>query len=151
MAATDKKEQPDNQANGFEPLLDYWRDYIEQSSSQMDAMMAAFKGDPSDLRRMWLDSLSKNLDAYMRSPIFLESMRRNMETLTQLKSTGEDWARDFSRSTGIPRIPDISGLFERLQIGQDTILKRLDTIEKRLAEVESQVVQNGKKKKSKEN
>jgi hypothetical protein len=56
--------------------------------------------------------------------------------LTQLKGTAEDLARDFSRATGVPRISDISGLFERTRIGQEAMLARLTAIEERLANLE---------------
>jgi hypothetical protein len=76
-------------------------------------------------------------------------MKRNFETMAQLKSAQEGLARDVSRSTGIPRIDDISGLFERLQIAHEAILERLRTIEDRLQRLESKPDGEGKKAKPK--
>jgi hypothetical protein len=132
-----------NPTNGHEPaphaLLDFWSKAVEQSVEQTQALLEGFRSaaDPAALRRHWLDTLAKGLDTTMRSPAFLETMRRNLEMMTQLKCTSEDWARDVTRSTGIPRITDISGLFERLQIGQEAILARLAAIEQRLETLES--------------
>ena len=92
--------------------------------------------DPAALRQQYFDALAENLDQAMRTPAFLEGMRRNFEMLTQLKGTSEDVARDVARATGIPRVNDISGLFERLRIGQDAILARLAAIEERLTALE---------------
>jgi hypothetical protein len=123
---------------GGETPFDFWSKCFEHSAEQMKMLLdcATDTCDPVALRRRWLDDLSKNLDAYMRSPVFLEAMQRNFEAVTQFKSLGEDWARDTSRATGIPRITDISGLFERLQIGQELILSRLSAIEQRLEALE---------------
>jgi hypothetical protein len=120
-------------------LLDCWSQWIEQNQEQTKVLLDAFR-EASDLRavrRLWLESLSKSLDTYMRTPAFLEAMRRNFDVMTHLKSNFEDAARDAARATGIPRIADISGLFERLQIGQEAVLARLSAIEHRLEALES--------------
>jgi len=121
------------------PLLDFWSKFLEQNAEQTRALLSGFQEtcDPAALRRLWLDSLAKGLDYYMRTPAFLETVRRNYEMMTQLKGTTEDFARDVSRGTGIPRITDISGLFERLRIGQEAILTRLEAIEERLDSLET--------------
>jgi hypothetical protein len=138
----------DSAANGvgadFGPLVEFWTKWVEQSAEQTQALLGCFKetADPAALRRLWLDSLAQSLDVSMRTPAFLEAVRRNYEMVTQMKGTAEDLARDFSRSTGIPRISDISGLFERLRIGQEMILARLGAIEERLEALESKRKRN---------
>jgi hypothetical protein len=123
----------------FQPLLDFWNQYFEQSGEHLQTALDGLGNwtDPAAVRQRWQDALAKSLDQFMRTPAFLEMMRRQFETMIQLKSASEDWARDLSRSTGIPRISDISGLFERLQIGQEAILTRLNGIEKKLSALEA--------------
>jgi len=133
----------DTQADTYEavcqPLFDFWKSCAEQGSEQFQGLLSGARetADPQALRRRWLDALGQSLDNYLRTRAFLEAMHRNLEMTTQLKSTAEDWARDFSRSTGIPRLSDISGLFARLQIGQEAILARLGAIEHRLEALEN--------------
>jgi hypothetical protein len=124
---------------GLKPLLDFWSDWIGQSQEQTKALLEGFRevGDLAALRRLWLESLANSLDTYMRTPAFLEAMRQHFEVMTHLKSNAEDTAREVARATGLPRIADISGLFERLQIGQEAILARLAGIEHRLEVLES--------------
>jgi hypothetical protein len=121
------------------PLVEFWSKFIDQNTEQTQTLLNGFKEgcDPAALRRLWLDSLANSMDCYMRSPAFLESMRRNNEMMTHLKESADDVARDVARATGIPRINDISGLFERLQIGQEAILARLKAIEERLDSLEN--------------
>ncbi len=141
--STTNHTAPEFPPTDFSPLMEFWSGCFGQFTEQSQALLAGMKeaSDPAALRRLWLDSLAKSLDYYMRSPAFLDSVRRNYEMVTQLKGAAEDLARDVSRGTGIPRISDISGLFERLRIGQEAILTRLSAIEERLEALES----NGKR------
>jgi hypothetical protein len=134
------------QSNGatnpfFEPWMDFWSKTIEQSKEQTAVLLEAMQGVPDAevLRRRWLDSLAQNLDTFLRSPSFLEAMRRNFEGMTEMKSHGEEAAQGIARETGIPRLPDVSGLFERLRLAQEVILDHLSAIERRLEAIETHV------------
>jgi hypothetical protein len=128
--------------NGHEapapPLAEFWSKCLEQGGEQLQAVVNGLKEvmDPVALRRRWLEAVSQNLEQYMRTPAFLDGLRRNLEMTTQLKSVAEEWAAAFSRVTGIPRMADVSGLFERLRTGQEAILARLGAIERRLEALE---------------
>jgi hypothetical protein len=137
--SADNGTQTDNYEAVFQPVFDFWKSCFEQGAGQFQGWLSGAReaSDPQALRRRWLEALGQSLDRYMRTPAFLEAMRRNLEMTTQVKSTVEDWARDLSRSTGIPRLSDISGLFARLQIGQEAILARLGAIEQRLEALEN--------------
>jgi hypothetical protein len=129
-------------ANGHDAVLRPWIELWSRSMDQgADSARAFLEGgragfDPAALRRQWLDTLGRSLDAYMRTPAFLESMRRGFQAMTEVKGNTEDLAQEVARETGIPRMPDISGLFERLQIGQEAIHARLTAIEHRLEHLE---------------
>jgi hypothetical protein len=135
---TENSTQSNGHQSAQKPLLDFWSNWIEESQEQTKLLLDSVKGvgDLAGLRHLWLDSLAKSLEGYMRTPAFLEAMRRHFDVMTHLKSNAEDVARDFARATGIPRIDDISGLFERLQTGQKGILARLAAIEDRLEALE---------------
>ena len=134
------------QANGvtegfFEPWMELWAKSIEQSKEQSAALLEAMQGvpDPEALRRRWLDSLSQNLDTFLRSPPFLEAMRQNFEAMTEMKSHGEEAMQKIAREAGIPLLTDVSGLFERLWLAQEAVLDRLTAIEDRLEAIETHV------------
>jgi hypothetical protein len=135
--------QSSTQSNGHESvvsrLLSFWSDCIEQSEERTKVLLDSMNGpgDLASLRHRWLESLGKSLEAYMRTPAFLEGMRRQFDVVTHLQETGEGAARDLAHAAGIPRIDDISGLFERMQSGQKAILARLAAIEERLADLEN--------------
>src|SRR5947209_13036395 len=103
MAET--KTQSNGAESTMKPLLDFWSEWAEQNQEQTRTLLEGFKGatDVKALRQFWLNSLSDSLDGYMRTPAFLEGMRRNFEAMTRLKSAGEEVARDVARATGVPR------------------------------------------------
>jgi hypothetical protein len=79
------------------------------------------------------------MDAYMRSPAFLQLMRQNTDLLVKAKVQADDLAAEFARNANIPTASDISGLFERLHSVEEVILSRLTRIEERLSTIEKQV------------
>lgn len=120
------------------PLAELWSKCVERGGEQMQAVLNGMKEvmDPAALRRRCLEAVSQSLEQYMRTPAFLDGLRRHLEMTTQAKSLTEEWAAAFSRLTGIPRLADVSGLFERLKTGQEAILARLGAIERRLEALE---------------
>ena len=135
---TEKTTAPDGLDSLCNPFVAFWRDAFQKSTELTQAAFQSMTqvGEWDKLRRQWPQALSTTLDNYMRSPAFLDNMRRNMEMFTQWQSHMDDWARDLSRLTGMPRINDIAGLFDRLRQNQEAILAQLSAIEKRLQAME---------------
>jgi hypothetical protein len=125
----------------MQPFVDLWSDCFKQAN---DATRIFLDGidDSTDLKawqRRWLDSVSKSLDAYMRSPAFLQAMKHNMDVVTQTKLRLDDVATEVARNSNIPMASDISGLFERLHSVEEIILHKLDHVEARLKSIESKI------------
>lgn len=130
---------PDVMQPMWQPWLDFWGQMNEQRSDWVEMMLAGAPPniDLPALRKRWLETLGKSLDAYLRSPPFLEGMKRNLDATTALKTTSELASREVTRQIGLPHVEDISGLYERLQTGQELLLARLSQIEQRLTSIES--------------
>ena len=123
------------------PFAGLWAGYLEQADAQSKAMLDCFQsfGDPQQMQRRWLDSLSQSLDSYMRSPAFLEGLQRNLRAMTDLKAFQDQVVQDIAHQVGIPLASDIFGLFERLYSVERTILSRLKAIEDRLGTIETKL------------
>jgi len=123
------------------PFAGLWTGYLEQADAQSKAMLECFQsfGDPQQMQRRWLDSLTKSLDSYMRSPAFLEGLQRNLRAITDLKAFQDQVVQDIAHQVGIPLASDIFGLFERLYSIERTILSRLKAIEERLGTIEARL------------
>ena len=128
------------------PWLDFWNRYIEQSREQTKALVESMGGsaDLEGLRKRWLESLSQSMDTFLRSPNFMEAMRHNFEMFTEFKTNADEMVGEFSREMGVPRLADVSGLFERLRLAQDSVLDRLARIEKRLDTIETALKKCGR-------
>lgn len=128
-----------------QPFVDYWSDYMKQTN---EVTRELFDGldDGSEMKtwqRRWMETVSKSMDAYMRTPAFLELMKQNTNAAVKIKRQSEDWASEVARNANIPTAGDISGLFERLHSVEDAILNRLARIEERLEGLEAKQVRAG--------
>jgi hypothetical protein len=123
------------------PFAGLWTGYLEQADAQGKAMLECLQslGDPQQIQRRWLDSLTKSLDSYMRSPAFLEGLQRNLRAMTDMKAVQDQVVQDIAHQVGIPLASDIFGLFERLYSVERSILSRLKAIEERLGTIEAKL------------
>jgi hypothetical protein len=94
---TQNGTQTNGQETVLNPLLNFWSEWIERSQEQTKVLLDSMQGadDLTGLRHLWLESVGKSLEAYMRTPAFLEAMRRHFDVMTHLKGTTEDAARDL--------------------------------------------------------
>lgn len=124
-----------------QPFVDFWANYFSKANDATRDLLDGIHG-ASDLKpwqRSWMGAVSKSMDAYMRSPSFLQAMKQNTDLLIKTKQQTNDLAAEFARNAGIPTAADISGLFERLHSAEETILGRLNGIENRLVQIEQHV------------
>jgi hypothetical protein len=123
------------------PFVDFWTDYAKQANDATRELLDGLD-DSTDIKgwqRRWFDAVAKSMDAYMRSPAFLQAMKHNADTVIKVKRQADDLATEIARNANIPTAGDISGLFERLHSVEEVILGRLGCIEDRLQAIENQI------------
>ncbi len=122
-------------------LFSFWTQWMEQSARGTQAMLEAMQsaGDLQHLQRNWLDPIARSIEEFMRTPVFLEAMKRNLKAATDLKRLQDQVVGDTARQLGRPLAADITGLFDRLQSTEQTIITRLQAIEDRLKSVEDKL------------
>ena len=120
------------------PFVEFWSSYITQANDATRRLLEGLNGnaDAKTWQRHWFEAVSRSLDAYMRSPAFLQTMRENTDLLVKAKRQADDLAAEIARNANIPTATDISGLFERLHSVEEVILARLGQIEERLSAIE---------------
>ncbi|HEX8202088.1 MAG TPA: hypothetical protein VF590_16555 [Isosphaeraceae bacterium] len=142
---TDSKTKPAaGVAGAADPtaaLASFWTQWLEQSTRGTQAMMEAMNSvsDPQQAQRQWLDAVSRGIEDFMRTPVFLEAMKRNMKALTDMKTMQDQVLQGAARQLGMPLADDIAGLFERLKSTEQTIINRLKAIEDRLKAIEAKL------------
>jgi hypothetical protein len=136
----------DRETNGTldpvaKPFVDFWSDYTTKANDAtreiVDGINSSFT--PKSVQRKWFDAVAKSMDAYMRSPVFLQAMKHNADAVIKVKQQSDDLVTEFARNANIPMASDISGLFERLHSVEEVILARLGRIEDKLQAIEEQV------------
>jgi hypothetical protein len=91
------------------------------------------------MQRQWLDAVARSIEDFMRTPVFQEAMKRNLKMVTDLKRLQDQVLQGTARNLGQPLATDITGLFDRLQSTEQTIINRLQAIEDRLKAVEAKL------------
>jgi len=122
-------------------LYSFWTQWMEQSARGTQAMLEAMQsaGDLQHLQRTWIDPIARSTEEFMRTPVFLETLKRNLKAATDLKRLQDQFIGDAARQLGRPQASDIWGLFDRLQSTEQAILARLQAIEDRLRSVEEKL------------
>jgi hypothetical protein len=146
MRFTENNMVADGGTNGpfdpvMQPFVDFWSDYAKQADNVTRVFLDGVD-DSIDFKawqRRWLDSVSRSMDAFMRSPAFLQAMKHTMDGINQTKMRIDDVATEVARTANIPMASDISGLFERLHSVEEVILHKLENIEGRLQTIEGKV------------
>ena len=75
------------------------------SFSKSVAPQPAAVWEPRAFFKIWLDVMSRSMDEYLRSTFFLESMQRNMQTLTQPWTFGSSSPVSMKRATESDPLP----------------------------------------------
>jgi hypothetical protein len=120
------------------PFFEFWTDYFKRTNESTRQFLDDVheSANAKSWQRRWYDAVSKSVDAYLRSPVFLQAMKHNTEAAIKVKQQTDEMASEFARNFNLPLASDISGLFERLHSVEETILRRLERIDERLATIE---------------
>jgi hypothetical protein len=141
MSSTDTatKPGPNSPTDPASMIASFWAQWLEQSSRGTQALLEVMQaaGDPQQVQRRWLDAVAASLDAFMRTPAFLELLKTNLKAVTDLKGLQDSVVQDAARQVGMPTAADITGLYERLHSTEQAILSKLGKIEDRLKALES--------------
>jgi hypothetical protein len=125
----------------MQPFFNYWSDYAQQANQATREMLGGIDEtvDFKNWQRRWSEAVSQSADAFLRSPMFLEAMKQNIDLAVKTKMHADDLATEFARNANIPTAGDISGLFERLHSIEVVILDRLNRIDNRLQLIEDRI------------
>lgn len=118
----------------WEQSFDQWN---RQATAALEAMMTLV--DPQPWQERWLEAMAESLDGFMRTPVFLEGMKRKLKATIDTKAIQDQLIQNSARQVGSPLANDITGLYERLHSHDHAILNRLKGIEARLVEIEAKL------------
>lgn len=141
MAAANENEETTPTADPARDFLEFWRNYFEQTAIQTRILLESMQGGKSldQMHNQWLGSLSQSLDSFMRTPAFLEVLKQTLKRMVDLKVLQDQMTQSVAHQTGVAQSVDVSGLSERLQSAEQTILSRLAILDDRLRTLEERL------------
>jgi hypothetical protein len=95
--------------------------------------------DPRMVRKRWLESMSRSVDDYYKSPAFLQVMQVSMKSMNETKRIQNEFMATVARQLGVPLAGDIYEVADRLQYAAANVLGQLDSIEDRLKSMENTI------------
>jgi hypothetical protein len=139
MASAKENEGASSAVDPARDFLEFWRNYFEQTAIQTRILFETMQGGKSaeQLHSQWLGSLSESLDGFMRTPAFLEVLKQTLKRMTDLKLLQDQMAQSMARQSGLPLAADVTGVFERVNSAEQTIMKQLAELDDRLKRIEA--------------
>lgn len=125
----------------LQPFLNYWSRCTEQANSANKLMLEEFASgvDPKVLQRQWLDAVSSSMEAYLRSPYFLQMLKTQIDTMIELKRRANQLSRKVTPNTSHKPTSDLAQVLKRLRSAGESPLLELEQIQRQLEAVESKV------------
>lgn len=138
MSSDKSNEGVSSVADPARDFLEFWRNYFEQTAIQTKILLESMLGGKSldQLHNQGLASLSENLEGFMRTPAFLEVLKQSLKRMIDLKQMQDQLAQTVAQQMGLPLAADVTGVFERVQSAEQTILKQLAKLDDRLKAIE---------------
>ena len=124
----------------LKPFFQYWSGYAEQASQAMKATLGSLDDDtqPNELKRQWLDAVTGSMEAYLRSPFFLPTLKAHIDTLIDVKRRANELSKRTAHNPSSPPANDLAEVLKKLRCEEESPLAQLEEIEKRLAAIEAQ-------------
>lgn len=97
-----REDSPKTDDGTLQPLMEFWSALIQHADGATRDMLEQISAtaEPQVWRQRWLSAISQSLDAYMRSPAFLQAMARVNQKLTDTEAL-KTWHRFL-------KLPDIA-------------------------------------------
>ena len=134
-----------------ETYLEFWKNYFEQTAIQTRILLESVQGGKSleQLHNQGLAALSQSLDSFMRTPVFLETLKQSIRWMIDIKLMQDQMVQTASQQAGLPMAADVAGVFERVHSAEQTIMAQLARLDERLQAIEKRMNSGPAEKESK--
>ena len=129
------------------PPLDYqqfaqmWLEFATRMAAAGAA--ASSESAPSDAAKQMRDGyfqmLSQNAEQFMRSPQFLEMMKRSTDTAVTLRKQANDFLAEAHHAIGGLARPDVDSLLMAVRRCETRVLDKLDEIHSKVNDLEGRL------------
>jgi hypothetical protein len=150
MTAGKEQQATSSAVDPARDFLEFWRNYFEQTAIQTRILLEGMPGGKSldQMHSQWLGTLSEAIDGFMRTPAFLEVLKQTLRRMVDLKLAQDQLTQSFAQQVGLPVAADVTGVFERVNSAEQTILARLAQLDERLKAIEAKLESGPEPRKS---
>jgi hypothetical protein len=143
----DVSSSPNPGPNPTEAFGRMWSDFMSQMGAAGFAPQPSMNQDAmKHAQRMFMDAWSRYLDDYMRSPQFLEMLKRTMDNAMSFKQQMDKFVAQSLKTSGVPSREDADYTIEVLHGMERRLNKRLDELSDRISAMESDDASGGASK-----
>ena len=122
-----------------DPFSKFWMDCMaKMTGTGFGSPAASSSSDETvkQIRRAFLDAWAQHCEEFMRSPSFLEGMKRAMDNALAFREQLNEFLTRALHEGQIPARSDTDSILVVLRSLEDRVLDRLDRLEKRVAGME---------------
>lgn len=113
----------------FQQWFDSYRDFMSRVGEE--STTGGVPGDMESYKRLyeaWLDSWTRNLESYMRTPEFAARSGRDLETFSDMRKSMNEAMDAYWHAVRLPSAHDMEELFHKLYV----IDRKLDELDRRV-------------------
>lgn len=127
-----------NEDEMMPPFLECWKGYLDRLDEPTRRLLETITGtsDPGKFSPEMLEAASKSMEAYMRSPAFLQAMKQGIDKLIQTKRQMDALTPEFAAQIGLATANEFHQLVDRFKATEKSLSARLRDIDIRLAAIE---------------
>lgn len=127
-----------NEEELMKPFLDFWKGYLDRLDAPSRKLLETFTGtsDPRKFSPEMLEAASKSMEAYMRSPAFLQAMKQGIDKMIQTKRRMDALNPEIAAQLGLATAHEFHQLADRFKDVERSFSQRLRDIEIRVAAIE---------------
>lgn len=137
----------ENSANPYDAFTKFWSDMTgRMAAAGVQQPFATQDGDNvKRVQRAFFEAWAQYCDEFMRSPAFLEAMKKSMENSIALREQLNKFLTKTMQDFQIPSRVDTDAITELLHGIEDRLADRLDTVNERIDKLESQLNRQARK------
>ena len=128
-----------NNNSPADPFSKFWSDWMGQVSAMGAAQPPASAQDQlyKQMRQAYFDSWAQHCEEFMRSPMFLDAMKRSMDGALAFKQQLNELMTKALHEGQAPARSDTDSIMLVLRSFEERVLKRIDDVAERVTAVEA--------------
>jgi hypothetical protein len=130
-----------------DPFTKFWTECVSKMGGAGFAPTTPYVSDDAmqQMRRAFFDAWAKHCDEFMRSPAFLDGMKKSMDGALAFREQLNEFMTKALHGAQAPARSDTDSIMLVLRSLEERVLDRLDRLEERVADLDSASTEHDEK------